>query len=88
MTNYLTIRDAAEKLSVSINTIRSLLPQLGAVDMRGGAGKNRMIRIPEDAILAYLSGCEIPRPLSFAELQELAAEEENPKPFRLERRRA
>lgn len=81
MTNYLTIRDAAEKLSVSINTIRSLLPKLGAVDMRGGAGKNRMIRIPEDAILAYLRGCEIVQPD-----QEPAAITQ--KVFRLERRRA
>lgn len=81
MTNYLTIRDAAEKLSVSINTLRSLLPKLGAVDMRGGAGKNRMIRIPEDAILAYLRGCEIVQPA-------LEPAENTPRVFRLERRRA
>ena len=81
MTKLLTIRDAAENLSVSINTIRSLLPKLGAVDMRNGAGKNRMIRIPEDAILAYLRGCEIVQPEPIPAVTKA-------KPFRLERRRA
>lgn len=82
MTQYLTIRDAAEKLSVSVNTVRSLLPKLGAVDMRNGARKNRMIRIPEDAILAYLRGCEIVQP----EIIVPTVVQIN-KPFRLERRK-
>lgn len=88
MTNYLTINDAAKRLSVSVNTIRSMLTKLGAVDLKRGNGKNRMIRIPEEAIEAYLRGCAIPRPVSIAELRELAAAEKEQQPFRLERRRA
>ena len=88
MTNYLTINDAAKRLSVSVNTIRSMLTKLGAVDLKRGNGKNRMIRIPEDSILEYLRGCAIPRPVSIAELRELAAAEKEQQPFRLERRRA
>lgn len=51
---YLTIQSAAEALSVSPDTIRRMLPRLGAVDLNQGRGKNRMIRIPVDALEAYL----------------------------------
>lgn len=56
---YLTIQQAAEALSVSSDTIRRMLPRLGAVDLKGGSGTYRLIRIPEKAIEAYLSGCQI-----------------------------
>ena len=78
---YLTIRDAADALSVSVNTVRAMLPRLGAVDLKGGSGKNRMIRIPEDAITEYLRGCEICEPAEVRPVTPM-------KPFRLERRRA
>jgi len=83
MTQYLTISDAAEALSVSVNTIRAMLPKLGAVDLKGGSGKNRMIRIPEDAITAYLRECGIPDPAAVIEIQTTKPKE----PFRLERRK-
>ena len=86
LTNYLTINEAAKRLSVSVNTVRSLLTDLGAVDVLRGRGKKRMIRIPEDSILAYLRGCEIPKPVSLADLRKLTGGEQQP--FRLERRRA
>lgn len=81
MQRFLTIRDAAAALDVSVNTLRSMLPKLGAVDLKYGAGKNRMIRIPEDAILAYLRGCEIGEPVQIEPAAKV-------KEFRLERRRA
>ena len=84
MTQYLTISDAAEALSVSVNTIRAMLPKLGAVDLKGGSGKNRMIRIPEDAITAYLRECGIPDPAAVIESRIAKPET----PFRLERRKS
>ena len=76
----LTIRDAAAALSVSVNTVRSMLPKLGAVDLKRGGGKNRQIRIPEEAIIAYLRGCEIMDPLPEQVITN--------RPFWLERRKA
>ena len=88
MTNYLTINDTAAVLNVSVNTVRSMLPKLGAIDLKGGNGKNRMIRIPEDTVTAYLQGCKIKEPISMKELREMLAAENNKKPIKLERRRA
>ena len=80
----LTIEQAAEMLAVHPNTVRGMLAKLGAVDLKGGRGKNRLSRIPEEGITAYLRTCAIRTP---AQLRELA-----PAPttatFRLERRRA
>ena len=80
----LTMEAAAEMMSVSLNTLRSLLPKLGAVDLRGGSGKNRMIRIPEASIMAYLEGCVIKAPVSQKELKEMQKEK---KPMKLKRRK-
>ena len=80
----LTIDEAAEMLSVSVNTVRSLLPKLGAVDLRGGRGTNRLIRIPEENILGYLEACTI-LTIPAKEMRKRAVEA---KPFKLERRRA
>lgn len=80
----LTMEAAAEMMSVSLNTLRSLLPKLGAVDLRGGNGKNRMIRIPEASIMAYLEGCVIKAPVSQKELKEMQKEK---KPMKLKRRK-
>lgn len=82
----LTMEAAAEAMSVSLNTLRSLLPKLGAVDLRGGSGKNRMIRIPEENIMAYLGTCTITVPPSAKELKELE-KQAKAKPFKLERRK-
>lgn len=84
MKELYTVNQAAAMLNVSVNTVRSLLPQLGAVDIRRGTGKNRTIRIPEESIQAYLRGCKICPPPSKEELQAAKPA----KPFRLERRRA
>lgn len=78
---YLTINAAAEALGVSVNTIRGLLPKLGAVDLRRGQGKNRLIRIPVAGITDYLRECEIRAPAPVLEITVS-------KPFRLERRKA
>lgn len=80
MTKYLTIQQAAEALAVSRDTIRRMLTKLGAVDLTGGAGGKRLIRIPEKALSAYLTDCEIyaPQPAR----RPAAAG------FKLERRRA
>lgn len=56
---YLTIKQAAERLSVSQDTIRRRLDEFGAVDLNHGKGK-RMIRIPEDSL--ENPGCRIARP--------------------------
>lgn len=80
-----TIEEAARMLSVSVNTVRSLLPKLGAVDLRGGKGTNRLIRIPEENILSYLEACVIIAPVPAKEMRKRAVEA---KPFKLERRRA
>lgn len=56
---HYTIDQTAEMLGVSRNTILRLLPNLGAVDLRGGEGGKRMIRIPEAGINRYLAGCRI-----------------------------
>lgn len=71
----LTIEQAAESLGVSSKTIRTILPDLGAVDLLGGRGQRRIIRIPEDAIMAYLSKCRImaePKPQKRTKAKEQA----------------
>lgn len=79
MTRLLTVEEAAEQLSVHPNTVRAMLTKLGAVDLSGGQGKRRLIRIPEAALEAYLRECEIMRP---------TPEKKTPKTtWRLERRR-
>ena len=60
---YLTIAQAAEMLGVHANTVRRMLPQLGAVDLTRGRGGKRLIRIPEAALQRYLRGCLIPPPM-------------------------
>lgn len=60
---YLTIQQAAEALAVSEDTIRRMLPKLGAVDLTAGRGGKRLIRIPETAITKYLRECVILPPL-------------------------
>lgn len=74
---YLTIKQAAARLQVSTNTVRRMLPEIGAIDIHAGAGKYRCIRIPEEAMDKLLSRHTIaaPEPLRPA------------KPFHLERRR-
>ena len=59
MTRYLTIDEAAEALAVSTDTIRRMLPRLGAVDLNRGTAGRRLIRIPEESIREYLQGCAI-----------------------------
>ena len=54
MTRYMTIDQVADALSVHANTIRRMLPQLGAIDLTGGKGGKRLIRIPETAVTAFL----------------------------------
>ncbi len=61
MQRYLTIKAAAEALSVSQDTIRRILPKLGATNVTGG--KNRLIRIPEAALEAWLAGNAITPPV-------------------------
>lgn len=56
---FLTIEQTAEALSVSPDTIRRMLPRLGAVDLNRGAAGRRLIRIPEESIRDYLSDCAI-----------------------------
>ena len=63
MNRYLTIEAAAEALSVSQDTIRRMLPQLGAVDLAGGRGGKRLIRIPEKSLEQYLRDCVILPPI-------------------------
>ena len=79
MTRYLTINDAASALSVSVNTVRSMLPKLNAVDLRGGGGKNRLIRIPVEAIERFLRDCEIIPP---------ATKKSKPTEWHIERRKS
>ena len=55
----LTIEQAAACLGISQKTVRSILPDLGAVDLLGGRGQRRIIRMPEAAMEAYLSKCRI-----------------------------
>lgn len=55
----LTIEQAAACLGISQKTVRLILPDLGAVDLLGGRGQRRIIRIPEAALEAYLSKCRI-----------------------------
>lgn len=64
MGRLMTIQQAAELLSVSEDTIRRILPKLGAVDLAGGRGGKRLIRIPETALNKYLRECEILPPLT------------------------
>lgn len=63
MTRFLTIDEVAEVLSVHPNTVRKLLPDLGAVDLSNGKGDRRTIRIPETALNAYLRDCVILPPI-------------------------
>lgn len=55
----LTIEAAAARLGVSQKTIRSMLPELGALDLLNGRSRKRLIRIPEDKLNAYLQSCRI-----------------------------
>lgn len=84
MTRYLTIQQAAETLSVSEDTIRRMLPRLGATDLMGGRGKKRMVRIPEDRLTAYLHDNMI---LSRVEVETRAMARKTTG-YKLERRRA
>lgn len=54
----LTIAQAAERLGVSRDTIRRLLPDLCAVDLMRGKGR-RLVRIPEASLDAYVNGARI-----------------------------
>ena len=54
MTHYLSIEETAAALGVHTNTVRRMLPKLGATDLTHGNGKRRLIRIPETAVEAYL----------------------------------
>lgn len=56
---YLTIEQTAEMLAVHPNTIRRMLPQLGAVDLTMGAKGKRLVRIPERAVEIFLRDCTI-----------------------------
>lgn len=60
---YLTIEKTAEMLAVHPNTIRRMLPQLGAVDLTNGRGGKRLVRIPERAVEIYLRDCAILPPI-------------------------
>ena len=80
MGKYLTIQQAAEMLAVSTDTIRRMLPKLDAVDLTGGKGNKRLIRIPEKALTAYLTDCEIYAPQPVRKVTKAD--------FKLERRRA
>ena len=80
MAKYLTIQQAAEMLAVSQDTIRRMLTKLGAVDLTGGKGSKRLIRIPERALSAYLTDCEIYAPQPARKVSKAD--------FKLERRRA
>ena len=55
----LTVKQAAASLGVSEQIIRSILPELGAVDLLNGKSRKRLIRIPEDKLDAYLKSCRI-----------------------------
>lgn len=57
----LTIEQAAEVLAVHPNTVRSLLPKIGAVDLSQG-GKKRLLCIPESNLERYVRDCTITRP--------------------------
>ena len=59
---YLTIEQTAEALAVSTDTIRRMLPRLGAVDLNRGTAGRVLIRIPEESIRDYLSDCAILHP--------------------------
>ena len=80
MTRLLTIDEAAVALNVHPNTIRAMLPRLGAVDLHRGSKGKRLIRIPERAIEAYLRECEI--------LPPVPARRTARPTYKLERRRA
>lgn len=80
MTEYLTIKQAAERLAVNHNTIRRMLPRLGAVDMAEKTARKRLIRIPVEGVEKFLQGCAIHTPVTIKQAK--------PKEFYLERRRA
>ncbi len=80
---YLTIEQAAEALAVSTDTIRRMLPRLGAVDLNRGAAGRRLIRIPERALTDYMSECVIRDPA----MTSVRTPSRAPS-YKLERRRA
>jgi hypothetical protein len=77
MDRYLTIEQAADALAVSTDTVRRLLPRLGAFDLNRGTKGRRLIRIPEDGLRAYVRQCAI-----------IAPTRTPGQPIRIERRRA
>ena len=81
MTRYLTIEAAADALSVSTDTIRRMLPRLGAVDIARPGARKRLIRIPEKALEGWLQEQRILPPVP-------PVEKHKTKPFYIERRKA
>lgn len=77
---YLTIQQTAEALAVSEDTVRRMLPKLGAVDLSGGRGGKRLIRIPEDHLRDYLHDCRILPPVKIERMKQVQ--------FYIERRKA
>ena len=59
MTKLLTIDQVADRMAVSVSTVRLLLEQLGAVDLNNGKSEKRLIRIPESSLESYLRACAI-----------------------------
>ena len=64
MQNFLTIKRAAEMLSVDEKTVRRMLPRLEAVNMATPGARKRLIRIPVDALERFLQGCVIPEAIA------------------------
>lgn len=55
----LTLEEAAEVLGVHKNTLRTLLPKIGWVDLRRGKGERRLIRVRESDLAAYVARCAV-----------------------------
>ena len=55
----LTLEEAADALGVHKNTLRSLLPKIGYVDLNRGKTQRRLIRIRESDLAAYVARCAI-----------------------------
>lgn len=53
----LTIKEVAIRLQCDESTVRKLLSELQAVDLKQGKSKKRMIRIPEKGLDDYLKKC-------------------------------